>query len=204
MKNKIFILSTIFIIITNIFMIGNVAKAYSNDDFSMELPSEYKSFGTNGWRKSNGDNVNVQVRDHDAKEIKGSLDKALKDLLDETCNSGMYSKIETKEVSKFTKNKYKGIHIVAEAKVSGISAYVEQYAFISDKKIYVITFSSTSKDYFTSDEAESIIDSFTIPNYKEPKSNSILKTTLIGAGIGAIAGAIIAGTRAVKNKSKKE
>lgn len=202
MKKKLLLLSTIFMVIfSNLIMVGNVVLAESNDDFSMEIPSEYKSMGKNAWIKSNGDNVNVQVKAHNSK-INGSLDKALKELLEETCKLSIYSDIETKEVSKYTNNKYKGIHIIA--KVSGSQVYVEQYAFISDKNTYVITFSSTSKDYFSSDEVKSMIDSFTIPNYKKPQNNSALSVTLRGALIGAVVGAIIGGIKAIKKKSKKE
>lgn len=202
MKKNLLLLSTIFVVIlTNFIMIGNVALAESNDDFSIEIPSEYRSAGKNAWVKSNGDNVNIQVKAHNSK-LNGSLDKALKELLEETCKLSIYSNVETKEVSKYTNNKYKGIHIIA--KVSGSQAYVEQYAFISDKNTYVITFSATSKDYFSSDEVKSMINSFTIPNYKEPKNNSAASLALKGAVIGAVIGAIIGGIKAITKKSKEK
>ncbi len=208
MKKKVLASIVFLVVIFDLIIMGQGVKAYSNDDFSIDIPSTYKSSGTNVWGKSNGDNINVQINSYD-EDITESLDKYFEDIIEEIEKEDMYSSIDTKEIIKITKNDYKCAHITA--KLSGYSLYADQYLILSDKNVYTITFTSSSKSYFSSDEAEDILDSFTIKDYKEPKvksksgemAESVADGAVRGVIIGAVIGAVVGIIMAIKKKSKK-
>ena len=204
------VISSVFVImfILSLVVMGNGVKAYSNSDFSIDVPSDYKSGGKNVWAKSNGDNFNIQIDEYDEK-ITVSLEDAYKQVMDEATKDSLYADVETKEVINVTKNDYKCAHLKAKVVYSGVNFYVDQYMVISDNKIYVLTFSSADKSYFSSSEVEDIKESFTIANYKEPQvvknrvekvANNIAKRVLIGVAVGAVVGAISGAAYKIKRK----
>lgn len=208
MVKKVISSVVIIMFILSLAVMGNGVKAYSNSDFSIDVPSDYKSSGKNVWAKSNGDNFNIQIDEYDEK-ITVSLEDAYKQVMDEATKDSLYADVETKEVINISKNDYKCAHLKAKAVYSGVSFYVDQYMVISDNKIYVLTFSSADKSYFSSSEVEDVKESFTIENYKEPQvvknrvekvANNVAKRVLIGVAVGAVVGAISGVAYKIKRK----
>ena len=213
MKKKMLFSLFLVMLIMNLILRGNVVKAYSDDEFSIDLPSTYKSVGTNTWMKTSGEYINVNIMEPPG-ELKGTLDDNLEELMEELSNQSVYEKFDTKEVIDITKNNYRCAHIVA--KVNGYGYYVSQYIIVSGKKAYALTVRASSKSYLSSSEAEKIVNSFTIKDYKEPEiakssnksskdsseefADEILHRTIIGAVSGAVLGAIIAVFYKLKNK----
>ena len=115
--------------------------------------------------------------------------------IDKYAKSFRVDSVEKKEVITFSKNNYKGFHIVAKYVMGKISTYADQYTVGSGKKIYTLTISCSSLEEINSNKK--IVDSFTINNFqrlegKEEKITDKVLTTIITAlivgGIGAIIG----------------
>jgi len=115
--------------------------------------------------------------------------------IEEYAKSFKVDSIEKKEVITFSKNNYKGFHIVAKYVMGEISTYADQYTVESGKKIYTLTISCSSLDEINSNKK--IVDSFTINNFqrvegKEEKVTDKVLTTIITAlivgGLGALIG----------------
>ena len=110
--------------------------------------------------------------------------------------------VDLSEITTCSKNNYKCFHIVANYELKDYSYYCNQYSIVSGNEIYTLTLSAEDKDDFDTEEMKSVVDSFTIKNYQEPKGgSSILMWTLIGAGIGAVVGVIVYFLNKNKNKS---
>lgn len=115
--------------------------------------------------------------------------------IEEYAKSFKVDSIEKKEVITFSKNNYKGFHIVAKCVMGELSTYADQYTVGSGKKIYTLTISCSSLDEINSNKK--IVDSFTINSFqrvegKEEKITDKVLTTIITAlivgGIGALIG----------------
>lgn len=202
MKKKCLISFIIVTIMMSFAMLTGKVQAYTAADYSIDVPSSYTSAGTNKWKKSNGDNFNVQIRTYTGGLGNQTLDEALNDILDGILKGNLYEDIKVKEVADITDNNYRGIHI--KAKLKGYSLYADQYEIVSKGKIFVLTFVSSDEEYLDSDEIKDTIKSFEITKYERPEEketkkeskdkstkNETVNFKLIAIVIGSIIGIII-------------
>ena len=112
------------------------------------------------------------------------------------CNS-----IDVKEITRCTKNNYKCFHILAQYSMADYSYYCDQYIVVSGNKMYALSLGAENKDDFNSEDFKKVLDSFTIKNYKEPRSSlSLIIGKIIRVGI--VTGLVIVVVSRNKNKSK--
>jgi len=78
-----------------------------------------------------------------------------------------------KEVTTFSMNNYDCFHIIYSISILDKTTYTDQYVTISSKETYTVTLTGTNENYCNSDEVKSLLDSFTIRNFKEITSNNI-------------------------------
>ena len=190
MKMKRVLSAVLVAILMSFLFLTSTVSAYEGADYSMDIPSSHTAYRTNVWRKSNGDNVNVQITSYTSGVGDKTMDELLNEVLDKVSTMSQYKSFETKEVTTISKNDYKCAHI--RAKLSSYSFYVDQYQVISKGKIYTITFTSSSTAYFSSSDVEDMLESFTIKNYEDPTAGASVKKVAKNAGkvIGIIAGVV--------------
>lgn len=138
------------------------------------------------------DNLKTEMK----KTIKERYGKYLSDSeINEYVKSFKCDSIDKKEIIKATKNNYKCYHIIARCSVGDYKYYVEQYSFISNNNVYVLTASVGEKGDLQSSEVKNIINSFTISNYKNPEKSSFfsldVSPKIIATTIVAIIGVAI-------------
>ena len=137
------------------------------------------------------------------KELKSTYGSSISDKdLNEYVNSFKCNSIDVKEITKCTKNNYKCFHLLSNYSMGEGGYYCDQYAIVSGNKIYTLTMSSEDKDDFNSDDFKSILNSFTIKNYKEPKST--MSPRLIVAIIGAGVAGVLAIVSVIKKKKENQ
>ena len=117
--------------------------------------------------------------------------------IDDYAKSFKVESIVKKEVTTFSKNNYKGFHVVAKYKMGEISTYTDQYMVGSGKKIYTLTIGCSSIEEVNSKNNKKIVDSFTIYNFQKLEGKkeklidkvlvSVLSTLILG-GVGALIG----------------
>ena len=112
-----------------------------------------------------------------------------------------FDTIDTRELTKITKNNYKCFHILSTCSINNQKLYTNQYLIYSKTDIYAISISSTEKESFESEEIKKILDSFTINNYEEPIPS--FPTKYIVIAVGAVIGAVVGTVFSLKNKQKK-
>lgn len=115
--------------------------------------------------------------------------------IDNYAKSFKVDTIEKKEVTTFSKNNYKGFHVVAKIIMGEITMYMDQYMVASGKKTYTLGISCSSLDEINSTKNKNIVDSFTINNFQEIKGEgeklkykiitTVISTLIIG-GIGSL------------------
>lgn len=185
----------ISIIVVLILGFATSVNAYSTDDYTVDIPSDYQEKMTAVFAKNDGHSFNVQITKYDEKDGYPYTQKML-DKLAEELESQSSLKINSKEITKCTKNNYKCMHI--ESTYLGVEC--DQYAIVSGNKIYTLTLSARNKEDFNNAEMKGILDSFTLKNYKEPQEG--LSPVLIGAIVGAGVGLLLAVVSVVKKKNE--
>ena len=184
MKKSILISGVLLIILA----IATSVYAYETSDYSIDVPSSCKEFGTAIYKADNGNNFNIQVTDYDQKKDGYPYtDKNLEELAKQM-ESTMKAKVSKKEITKCTKNNYKCIHLQSEL----YGFIIDQYAVVSGNKIYTVTLAAANKDDLNSGDLKNVLDSFTLKNYQEPQNglSPVLIGAIVGAGVGALMGII--------------
>ena len=182
MNKKILSKILAIVLILGIMVSCSTVLAFSEDGMSIDIPSSYSEMGDKAWRKGYTLTFNIQI-DNNKREIaatKSALEDNVKEL--EKQFSGL--KVSKSEVTKL--NGYKSLYI--ESSYSGMT--LVQYAIPTKDKVYVLTFVGTG-DVAESEDVKSILDSFKIDNYKEPKSGSAVGIIVGIVVIAAIVGAVV-------------
>lgn len=173
---------------------------------------------TSPFDEKSGDPYNQATLDKLVNEIYTNLDSQKADIkkqmkatygssvsnaeIDKYISSFKCNSIDVKEITKCTKNNYKCFHLLSNYTMGDTSYYCDQYEIVSGNKIYTITLTAPDKDEFNNDTFKGIINSFTIKNYKEPKST--MSPTLIGAIVGAGVGVVLAIVSVIKKKKENQ
>lgn len=112
--------------------------------------------------------------------------------------------IDTKEITKFSKNNYKCFHLIGNFTMGELTYFANQYSVISGNYVYTVTISGNEKEFFDTEEAKNIIDSFTITNFQGVKKDATSTRTMTSAITAVVLFAIaIGGTIINKIKAKK-
>ena len=113
--------------------------------------------------------------------------------INEYVNSLTFNKIDKKELTTCSNNKYDSYHYIASFSVGEASLYIEQYYIVTKNDLYVISLGSYDKNSFSSAETTNMINSFKIINYEKPSSffsekvlSKIVATTIITIFFGII------------------
>lgn len=113
--------------------------------------------------------------------------------------------IDTKEITKFSKNEYKCFHIIGNFTMGDLTYFANQYSVISGNNVYTVTVSGQEKEEFETDEIKNMIESFTIKNFQGVKKNETSTKTMTSAITAIILFAIaIIGGMVNKVKAKKK
>lgn len=199
MKKSILITIVMLLILS----VATSVNAYSTSDYSIDVPDTFKKVTSAAYSKEDGSSFNIQVTPYNEKEGDPYNQRTLDKLVDELAkgiSNFKFNSADVKEITKCTKNNYKCFHVLSNFSMGYNNFYCDQYAIVSGNKIYTLTLGSFDKEDFNKDEMKGIIDSFTIKNYKEPKSqmSPTLITAIIGAGVGALLGLV----SVIKNKKE--
>ena len=172
---------TSIILVVLIFLISIMtlnSKAYSTNDFSIDIPSYYQYSGEDSFVSYEGNAVIIETNPFDTSEdFKYTQDNLnrLTSLIKESYQEyyGITSNIIDSQVVKFSDNKYKGFYLRSSVTISGNTFFADQYIVVSGNYVYSLTIMTlNSTNYLNSEEAKSIVNSFTINNF-EPIDNSI-------------------------------
>lgn len=154
------------------------------------------------------DNYREELRTKLRKENDSYNIGLTEDEIEEYAKSFKCDSIEKKEVTTFSKNEYKGFHITAKYSMGeDISYYADQYIVASGNDIYTLTITSPTLSEVDSSTNKSVVDSFTIINFKELKSaskkfgNESIIIVII-AIISSVTGALIGLKQKIKKKNK--
>lgn len=224
---KIVIICAILIII----LFGINAYAYSNDDYSIYIPSQYTEIFENNFVDDNGLSISIVINSHAYKgEIytKDNLNELVKETMsiskedilnsiknvneqlntshteDELENLANSIKIETtsiQEISTFSKNNYKCFHFILKITLDDFSYYANQYCVFSKTEYFILSISGYDINYFSNPEILKTIDSFTINNYQEIEEEESLSEKMF---ISAISTMIFMGICSIFNYRKKK
>lgn len=185
----------ISVILLLVVSIATSVNAYSTSEYSIDVPSSFKEYGTAIYRMDNGNNFNVQVTSYDEKKdgypyTQANLDNLVKQM------EGSGAKIKKQEITTCTKNNYKCMHLMSE-----IYGYIcDQYAIVSGSKIYTITVAVSDEKDLEDADVKAIVNTFTLKDYKEPKQG--MSPILIGAIVGAGIGVLLAIVSVLKKKKE--
>lgn len=182
MNKKILSRIIAIVLMLGIMVSCSTVLAFSEDGMSIDVPSSFSEMGDKVWRKGYTLTFNIQIDNNEKGEAatKSALDDSVKQL--EKQYAGLT--VSKSEVTKL--NGYKCLYI--ESSYSGMN--LVQYAIPSKDKVYVLTFAGTG-DIANSDEVKSMLDSFKIDNYKEPKSGSAVGIIVAIVVIAAVAGVAV-------------
>lgn len=79
-----------------------------------------------------------------------------------------------KEITTFTKNKYKCFHVIIKLSTGDFLFYMDNYTVTSGKELYSLSISANDINSFNSDLITDTIDSFTINNLKSYQETSFI------------------------------
>lgn len=187
-------LKGLFIILILMFMFSinySYGYYYSNPDYSINIPSNYKNISNGHWLRQDSEveiliqSVPIESTQH-FKYNNQNLNSLVKSL-NESANQYENVRIDIldKSVQKFTKNKYKGFFIKSIYSLSGYNLYAIQYVVGSNNVMYMLTIESTNLGQLNSYEVKDIVDSFTISNFNSIEDTS-LSDRLIVATLSVI------------------
>lgn len=186
MKNfKNIIIIIIVLLYSFLLFLNNYCFAYSTSKYSIELPSNYSQTNTDSFTDSYGNNINIKISSsgdvNNFKYSHGNLEQIVNILLSELENieTLKINSVVFKDVTTFTKNNYDCFHIILEYSFLGHIFYSEQYVTMSGQEIYILTITTDDFSMFDSVNIESTVDSFTINNYKDIESDSLIKKVLM-------------------------
>lgn len=178
--------------------LSNEMKKYSNEYFSISIPSNYVQVSDFSFINENGNTIDIQINHHnyvgnpyteenlnelikgtysaldsyknDAnKKIKAEYGNYLSDNeIAEYIEATKINFIDKKEISTITKSNYKCFDIITNYSIADSNHYMEQYFIVSGSNIFVISISTKNKEYLESNEIKNIINSFIIYDYEEP------------------------------------
>ena len=188
MNKKILSKILAIVLMLGIMVSCSTVLAFSEDGMSIDVPSSFSEMGDKAWRKGYTLTFNIQIDEN--KGGKAATKSALEDNVKELEKQFSGLKVSKSEVTKL--NGYKCLYI--ESSYSGMT--LVQYAIPTKDKVYVLTFAGTG-DITNSDDVKSMLDSFKIDNYKEPKSGSAVGIIIAIVVIAAVAGGVV---YFVKNK----
>lgn len=198
MKKSI-IISVVLLLILSI---ATTVNAYSTSEFEIDIPDSFKKAGTNVYVDGEGRSFNITTVPYNEKDgdpyNQRSIDKMVNELKEEMNLQDVF----IKEITRCTKNNHKCAHIQSSYPISNMVYYIDQYAIVSGNKIYTLTLSALNKEDLNSGDLKNVLDSFTIKNYKEPKST--MSPTLICAIIGAGVGVVLAIVSVIKKKKENQ
>ena len=189
MNKKILSRILAIVLMLGIMVSCSTVLAYSEDGMSIDVPSSYKDMGDRTWIKGYTATFNIQIEDN--KKGEAATKSALDDSVEQLKKQYSGLSVSKSEVTKL--NNYKCLYI--ESSYSGMT--IVQYAIPTKDKIYVLTFAGTG-DVAGSDEVKSMLDSFKIDNYKEPKSGSAVGIIIAIVVIAAVAGVAVYFTKKKK------
>lgn len=178
----------IFLIITLVLAESSALAAdekstYSGSGYSIDIPSKYSQIADNVWSKGKTTTLNIEITENSNRV--SVTDETMDNLVNKLQAEGSWS-IEEYEIALLPGKKYRCVYV----KGSNLGIHEMQYYIPSRDYIYTITCIAQNEDYLYSNELNEIIKSFTIANYKSPKSTvspvlvgGLVVIAIIGAGI---------------------
>lgn len=187
-------------------------KAYSNKNFSIDIPSSYTKSTNGEFTASNEEHfIDIYIEDIESLYNNVKYDKRNLDILMNYLSENAEELLQTElkkvlnayygnfltgyqinqfakkceynvingEITKISKNNYKCFHITSSMYILNQNFYIEQFAIISGTQQYVITIISISPNVLEESQIKSIINSFTIKNFKDIENNTLEILTLI-------------------------
>lgn len=165
----------IFVFLLSILNLNS--KAYSTNDFYIDIPDYYEEIENNSFAYMNLNSVQGIILDEDFiengnekyyKVNKKNLDLAVDSLnYDKFVKNGYqmkFSVIDSK-IAKFGEENYKGFYIRTKINTDIISIYADYYAVPVGNKVYSLMIYADSVDYLETTEVENIVDSWKIHRY---------------------------------------
>ena len=203
--------------------------AYSNEYYSIDIPSGYTEGAENFFSNEEGLNINIIIDSHSYKGevyteehmedlVEGVKELSQKDMLNilQTINNTYnlnYTNEElnelakdmeienttVKEISTFSKNNYPCFHWILKISVGDYYYYANQYGVFSKNNYFILTITGNDTEYFESSEIIKTINSFTINNYEEVEPKMTIWEKVISSMISTM---IIVGIGALFNRNK--
>lgn len=205
--------------------------AYSNEYYSIYIPSSYTEIKDNYFMDDNGLNINIIIDSHSYKgevytnehlndfvdrfksmsenDILSSLKSVdekyntnyTNEELEELSNSIKIETTSVKEISTFTKNNYKCFHYILKISFGDFYYYANQYCVFTKNNYFILTITGNDMDYFNNSEITKTINSFTIKNYQEVEKEESIWEKTY---VSAISAMILAGISFIFNKKKSK
>ena len=170
-KRGIFIIISILLFFM-IFVSG--AIAYSTSDYSIDIPSYYEKVEGGNFSYTIGEirYINIQ-KEYLEEPNKYKYNKKGLDAIISRYNYNTYAirgykiqlSIVDSNVGRSGKKNYKCFYLRSTSALRDIPLVLDQYLYIFDNEIYILTIGANDTTYLRSTEAKNIIDSFEIYNY---------------------------------------
>lgn len=165
----------IFVFLLSILNLNS--KAYSTNDFYIDIPDYYEKIENNSFAYMNFNSIQGIMLDEDFIENGNKeyykVNKKNLELIVDSLNHGKFmengyqisfSVIDSK-IAKFGEGNYKGFYIRTKINTDIISVYADYYAIPTDNKLCSLIIYSDSIDYLETTEVEDIVSSWKIHRY---------------------------------------